>query len=313
MRFVCSPPSTSTSRLSATRKVLQRYLNRYESEAYSGSFDYTNSLNRSQTLIDPALTSMIPPRSESESAILSSRHSSGSIPEADSPKPKQTPSPQFSAVAQEDENSFDDVGDIDVHSIYKIQSKRKCSGAPCPPMVSQGTEEVAVLNDEAAVKPMELKLMESKPMESKPVESNPIELKLAELKPVESKPVESKPAESIDCKPFSRRRARAHAPAISQMNSIFSPPSIPPPPPPPAMMTKPVQVSQSAGLVQAESVHSEHLDDDQPTQSPQPPQPTQPTQSKQTTQPAQLEFPLDAEMTDPPKLPQYATGRRNAL
>ena len=266
--------------MSATRKVLQRYLNRYESETYSGSFDYTNSLNRSQTLIDPALTSMIPPRSESESAILSSRHSSGSIRETDSPKPKQTPSPQFSAVTQEDESSFDDVGDIDVHSIYELQSKRKCSGAPCPLKVSQGTEEVAVLNNEGAMKPMELKLMESKPVESKPIES---------------KPVESKPAEAIDFKPFSRRRARVHAPAISQMNSIFSPPSIPPPPPPPAMMTKPVQVSQSVGLVQAESVPSEHLDVDQPTQ------------------PTLLEFPLDAEMTDPPKLPQYTTGRRNAL
>ena len=99
---------------------------------------------------------MIPPRSESESAILSSRHSSGSIRETDSPKPKQTPSPQFSAVTQEDESSFDDVGDIDVHSIYELQSKRKCSGAPCPLKVSQGTEEVAVLNNEGAMKPMEL-------------------------------------------------------------------------------------------------------------------------------------------------------------
>ena len=248
---------TSTSRLSATRKVLQRYLNRYESETYSGSFDYTNSLNRSQNLADSApynQGSTILSRSESESAILFSRHSSGSIPDNDLPKPKQA-SPQIAAVAQEDESGFDDMADIDVHSICELQSKRKCDAVPsvptpCPQEVSQGAGSVTVLNGNAAVEPME-------------------------------------------SKPVSRRRARAHAPAITQMDSILSPPTIPPPPPPPpAVMTQPMS------LVKSSVDCAKRVDSDQPVQ------PTQPTQ---------LEFPLDAELTDPPTLPQYSTGRRSAL
>ena len=255
-------------------------MNRYESETYSGSFDYTNSLNRSQNLVDSALSNpaFTLPRSEPESAILVSRHSSGLTPDTDLPKPKPTPSPQFSAVTQ-DESGFDDVGEIDVRSIYELQSK-KCDALPSvPPSCLQEVSQTAVADDEL---PMEL----------------------------------------TESKPFSRRRARVHAPAITPLNSIFSPPSVPPPPPP-AVMVKPVQLVRSPidckRSVSDKPVSDKPINDKPVSDKPISDKPVsdkpindKPINDKPVT-PTSLQFPLDTEMTDPPKFPQYSTGRRNAL
>ena len=134
----------SISRMTATRKVLQRYLNKYESEGNSTSYqpsdDVPNSIHdivvsrRSSTsrpndVISGSLNSGLVSRTSSRHNFYFSLHSakdpSRSLPnDREFPKAREDPSPHLSTPGMGD-SGLEDMGDVDLSTLQELQQHRR--------------------------------------------------------------------------------------------------------------------------------------------------------------------------------------------
>ena len=290
----------SISRMTATRKVLQRYLNKYDTDgsphitpqeesrdvmpsrrptAYSNFSEH--SYSQTFNVVNDS------PRSSRRCHHLSLRLGSGAgdnLLRCSSSEHTMTVQAPESPGNDEKEEGFEDMEDVDFSMIMKLREQQ------------QKEKEMK----EKEMKEKEVVCEEEKKTQA-PVEPPPPEVTPPEPEPAQSEcstsPVEKK-EEKDEAKSGGRRRRRSH-------KSI----SIAPPP----------QVSfQSAIPPQPSAIPPP------PTSTPTPPVtpltevPPPPPQSQETLTPADFphtesDFPLDKQIDKVAQLPRYSTGHINHL
>lgn len=336
--------------MTATRKVLQRYLNKYDTDGGTPHFtpqDDSLPSRRSRQYSSPGHLSLrLPGRAESPAVCTPSLPLAYKVMDMSPPVGRQ---------AGEKEEGFEDMEDVDFSMILKLREEREARRSErAPPVVRPGEErrdeakpvEKSEVKEE--VKPEEEKpevKEEVKPEEEKPSEKlaeKKTEVMKEEVKPSEkpaevkeeTKPVESKPVEVKPAAPSSAENTGGTE--TSQNDSAHAP----------AEEGKKDGVPETEAKEAKESTRRRRRSHKAFTLAPPPPsslpptppaQTTQPTPSPQITQPTQLppqvtepkpaatepkpateapektSFPLDEQIDKVTNLLHYSTGRVNAL
>ena len=300
----------SISRMTATRKVLQRYLNKYDTDgsphitpqeesrdvmpsrrptAYSNFSEH--SYSQAFNVVNDS------PRSSRRCHHLSLRLGSGAgdnLLRCSSSEHTMTVQAPESPGNDEKEEGFEDMEDVDFSMIMKLREQQQ---------KEKEMKEKEVCGEKKEVVCEEKKeVCEEKKEETQaPVEPPPPEVTPPEPEPAQSEcsasPVEKK-EEKDEAKSGGRRRRRSH-------KSI----SIAPPP----------QVSfQSAIPPQPSAIPPPPTSTPTPLVTPLTEVPPPPPQSQETLTPADFphtesDFPLDKQIDKVAQLPRYSTGHINHL
>lgn len=292
----------SISRMTATRKVLQRYLNKYDTDSsphitpQDESRDmmpsrrpttYSNFSEHSYSQTFNVVSDS--PRSSRRCHHLSLRLGSGAgdnLLRCSSSEHTMTVQAPESLGNDEKEEGFEDMEDVDFSMIMKLREQQQKEKEMKEKEKCEEKKEVCEEKEEETQAPVEPPPPEVTPPEPEPAQSE-----------CSASPVEKK-EEKDEAKSGGRRRRRSH-----KSISIAPPPQVPfqsaIPPPPTSTPTPPVTPL---------------------TEVPPPP-----PQSQETLTPAEFphsesdfphsesDFPLDKQIDKVAQLPRYSTGHINHL
>lgn len=317
--------------MTATRKVLQRYLNKYDTDGGTPHFtpqDDSLPSRRSRQYSSPSHLSLRLPGAGDSPALCT--------PSLPLTYKAVDLSPPAGRLTGEKEEGFEDMEDVDFSMILKLREERAAKRVP--PVVQPDAEKPVAVEAKPAeeVKPVEMK-EEVKPVEMKE-EEKPAEMR-EEVKPTEVVKEEVKPAEAKEVKPteptpqppvlvaahsnenMESAEASQDSPTPTEEGKGGTPEGdakeakegtrrrrrshktftlAPPPPtslpPTPTQPVTPTQPPQSVAAAQP------------------PPQATEPAEApSQATELEKAVFPLDEQIDKVTNLLHYSTGRVNAL